>query len=265
MIRYDKKFNAEITKAVKRYNQKINYYEKLGVYILPKKIKVSEIKKDAKTRKEIRKQLRNLEKLNAKNIREVISGGELKTLYEHKLDVQRLANAKRKITSQMKKLKVTHPSLQGIELPISFSQMGSDEYLRLKAKREYLQKVNLLKMDYKKYSKLKEQIMKIETNYINPAFKENIKEMLDSIAYYYNYPKEKRDALKQMLERISNEEFDKMFKKELSFQSIIDYYLIIAMQQGFNPYPEETEKLKDVLDNLLDQFDNIYNMSVNNA
>ena len=58
MIRYDKKFNAEIASAVRRYNAKIKYYEKLGVYTLPEKTKVSEIKKDVKSRQEIRKKLR---------------------------------------------------------------------------------------------------------------------------------------------------------------------------------------------------------------
>ena len=63
MIRYDKKFNAEIVSAVRRYNAKIKYYEKLGVYTLPEKTKVSEIKKDVRSRQEIRKKLRDLEKL----------------------------------------------------------------------------------------------------------------------------------------------------------------------------------------------------------
>lgn len=263
MIRYDKKFNAEITSAVKRYNAKIRYYEKLGVYTLPKKSKVSEIKKDAKNRTEIRRRLRDLEKLNARNLQEVLSGGEIKTLYEHKLEVQRLANVKRKVARELKRLSTQKPSLGGVELPFTFTQYGTDEYMRTKKLQEYLRRQNLKQISYLEYQNLMKTLERIEVNYINPAFKNNIIEMLDSIAYYYNYSKDDRDRLKQMIGELSNEEFAKMFKKEFSFQSIIDYYLLLQLKGGYNPSNEDMDKLKDVLDTILENFSSIYKSSLN--
>ncbi len=207
MIRYDKKFNAEIASAVRRYNAKIKYYEKLGVYTLPEKTKVSEIKKDVKSRQEIRKKLRDLEKLNAKNLREVISGGEIKTLYEHKLEVQRLANVKRKVSRKLRALSSQKPTLFGKEMPFTFTQYGTDEYVRTKQMKEFLNKQNLQTMNYKQYQNLLKVIERIEVNYINPAFKNNIIDMLDSIAYYYNYSNEERNKLKQKINSLSNDEF----------------------------------------------------------
>lgn len=258
MIRYDKKFNAEIASAVKRYNAKIKYYEKLGVYTLPEKTKVSEIKKDVKSRQEIRKKLRNLEKLNAKNLREVISGGEIKTLYEHKLEVQRLANVKRKVSRKLRALSSQKPTLFGKEMPFTFTQYGTDEYVRTKQMKEFLNKQNLQTMNYKQYQNLLKVIERIEVNYINPAFKNNIIDMLDSIAYYYNYSNEERNKLKQKINSLSNDEFTKMFKKDFSFQSIIDYYLMLKLKGGYNPDSEDMAKLKDILDSILENFDDIY-------
>lgn len=258
MIRYDKKFNAEIASAVKRYNAKIKYYEKLGVYTLPEKTKVSEIKKDVKSRQEIRKKLRDLEKLNAKNLREVISGGEIKTLYEHKLEVQRLANVKRKLSRQLKMLSTRKPMMFGKEMPFTFTQYGTDEYVRTKQMKEFLKKQNLRTMNSKQYQTLLNVINRIETNYINPEFKNNIIDMLDSIAYYYHYSKEERNKLQQKINSLSNTEFTKMFKKDFSFQSIIDYYLMLKLKGGYNPNSEDMEKLKDILDSILENFDDIY-------
>lgn len=263
MIRYDKKFNAEIASAVKRYNAKIRYYEKLGVYTLPEKTKVSEIKKDVKSRQEIRKKLRDLEKLNAKNLREVISGGEIKTLYEHKLEVQRLANVKRKVSRQLKMLSMQKPSIAGVELPFTFTQYGTDEYVRTKQMKEFLKKQNLRTMNYKQYQNLLKIMERIEINYINPAFKDNVIEMLDSIAYYYNYSAEDRDKLQKMIKRLTNAEFTKMFKKDFSFQSIIDYYLMLRLKGGYNPPAEDMEKLKDILDSIIENFDTIFKSTQN--
>ena len=106
-IRYDKKFNSEINRIVKNYNQKITRLERKDTdYHLPEKITVKQIKALAKTRKDVRNKLAELQRFSSRGAEETIvtSGGYAISLYEYKETKRKLTNTKRKLTREINRM-----------------------------------------------------------------------------------------------------------------------------------------------------------------
>ena len=263
-IRYDKKLNQEINRTIRNFNQKISRLEKQERdLILPDRITKQALKENIHSRKELRRRLKELQRFSTRGIERTIttkSGLEL-SLYEYQNIKKESARLKRNLTREIKMLESTSPKIFGKSQGFTFAQMGDDYYLNLKARRQALEKDNILsltKQELERYKKLLEKTAR-NKEYYNEIFKDNYIDMLTELGYFYKYDKNKLEQLKTRLQKLDNNSFYKLFQEDKSIQAITDYYPMITGQiKNFNPENIE-EDVKRLYDNLIDNLDIILN------
>lgn len=260
-IRYDKNLQNEITRVVRNFNNKINRLEKLqNDLILPDKITKKSLTEGSYTRKDLQRKLNELKRFSTRGIEKTIETKAGLKLSEYELInlKKESARIKRNLTREINKMRTTKPKIFGKVQTATFSQMGDTMYLNLLARREALEKDTntLTKEEYERYKKL---ILKTAKNkeYMNSVFKENYRKMLTDLGYYYNYDKEKMKVLEGKLDKLSPNEFLKLFQNDKSIKAIIDYYPIITdTLSSINP-KDIQDDVKVLYDNLIDNIDDI--------
>lgn len=260
-IRYDKKLNSEITKVVRNFNNKINRLEKLQTdLILPEKISKKELIGSYYARVDLQRKLNELKRFSQRGIEKTITTKSGLKISEYELInlKKESARIKRNLTREINKMRTTKPKIFGKVQTATFSQMGDTMYLNLLARREALEKNTdtLTKEEYERYKKL---VIKTAKNkqYMNNIFKDNYKKMLTDLGYYYNYDKEKMKVLEGKLDKLSPNEFLKLFQNDKSIKAIIDYYPIITdTLSSINP-KDIQDDVKVLYDNLIDNIDDI--------
>lgn len=260
-IRYDKKLESEINRVIRNFNSKINRLTKVqNDLILPDKITKKTLKENYYTRKDLQRKLNELKRYSTKGIEKTIETKAGLKLSEYELInlKKESARIKRNLTREIKNLRTTKPKVFGKIQNATFAQMGDTMYLNLLARREALEKdINTLtKEEYERYKKL---VLKTAKNkeYMNNIFKENYRKMLTDLGYYYNYDKEKMKVLEGKLNKLSPNEFLKLFQNDKSIKAIIDYYPIITdTLSSINP-KDIQDDVKVLYDNLIDNIDDI--------
>jgi len=228
-IRYDKKFNREIYKVVKNFNQKIARLEKTEKdLILPEKMSIKDLKDNYFNRTDLRRKLKELKRYSNRGIEETIttSGGVTMSKYELKNIQIESRRIKANLTREIKKLQTTKPKNLGKLQTGTFAQMGDTHYLNLQARRKALEKGdirNLTNEQLQQYSKLLGKTRK-NKEYYNNVFYNNYLDMLTDLGYFYGYDNEKLNTLKEKLMTLNSNEFLKLFREEKSIQAILDYY-----------------------------------------
>lgn len=260
-IRYDKKLESEINRVIRNFNSKINRLTKVqNDLILPDKITKKTLKESYYTRKDLQRKLNELKRYSTKGIEKTIETKAGLKLSEYELInlKKESARIKRNLTREIKNLRTTKPKVFGKIQNATFAQMGDTMYLNLLARREALEKDTntLTKEEYERYKKL---VLKTAKNkeYMNNIFKENYRKMLTDLGYYYNYDKEKMKVLEGKLNKLSPNEFLKLFQNDKSIKAIIDYYPIITdTLSSINP-KDIQDDVKVLYDNLIDNIDDI--------
>ena len=263
-IRYDKKLNQEINKVVKNFNQKIARLEKMEKdLILPEKITKKDLKENYYTRSDLRRKLRELKRYSTRGIEETITtqGGVQLSKYELKNIQIESRRIKSNLTREIKRLQVSTPRVFGKEQAQTFSQMGDQYYLNLQARRKALEKGKITKLSKEELLQYNKLLMKTRRNkeYYNNQFKENYKNMLTDLGYFYGYDNQKLNELKNKIDKLESDKFLKLFREEKSIQAILDYYPNIKVKAGKNAInPDDIKEDVTVLyDALIENIDNI--------
>lgn len=263
-IRYDKKLNQEINKVVKNFNQKIARLEKSEKdLLLPSKISKKYLTSSYFTRTDLKRKLRELKRYSTRGIEETITtkGGVQLSRYELKNIQIESRRIKANLTREIKQLEVKVPRVFGKKQAMSFAQMGDQYYLNLQARRKALEKgkiINLSKEELEQYNKLLQKTRR-NKEYYNNQFKENYKNMLTDLGYFYGYDNNKLNDLKNKIDKLESDKFLKLFREEKSIQAILDYYPNIKVKAGKNSVnPDDIKEDVTVLyDALIDNIDNI--------
>ena len=261
-IRYDKKLESEINRVIRNFNSKINRLEKLqNDLILPDKITKRTLKESYYTRKDLQRKLNELKRYSTKGIEKTVETKSGLKLSEYELInlKKESARIKRNLTREIKNLRTTKPKVFGKIQNATFAQMGDTMYLNLLARREALEKGDITTLTKEEYERYKKLVLKTAKNkeYMNNIFKENYKKMLTDLGYYYNYDKEKMKVLEGKLNKLSPNEFLKLFQNDKSIKAIIDYYPIITdTLSSINP-KDIQDDVKVLYDNLIDNIDDI--------
>ena len=261
-IRYDKKLESEINRVIRNFNSKINRLEKLqNDLILPDKITKRTLKESYYTRKDLQRKLNELKRYSTKGIEKTVETKSGLKLSEYELInlKKESARIKRNLTREIKNLRTTRPKVFGKIQNATFAQMGDTMYLNLLARREALEKGDITTLTKEEYERYKKLVLKTAKNkeYMNNIFKENYKKMLTDLGYYYNYDKEKMKVLEGKLNKLSPNEFLKLFQNDKSIKAIIDYYPIITdTLSSINP-KDIQDDVKVLYDNLIDNIDDI--------
>lgn len=255
-VRYDKKFNSEINKIINSYNAKIRRLAKSNQgYDLPSKFTAKDLKvlkNTALSRTEVRRRLKDLTSFTARGGEKSIKVGKT-TMPKYKFSnikrYQRLL--KTQINKGLKKYETTHPVVNNEELPYTFSQYGSSEYLTLKAKEMNLLNKDLGSMTKGELDKYLKKLM-INTKEKNlDIWQNNYIAILEDTALSYGYDTDKLEYIVSRLSKLSANDFDDLSFINRNIKEIVYYYKVLEDIQTAN-------ELSDVGGDVIRNLDNIY-------
>ena len=265
-IRYDKKLNQEINRTIRNFNQKIARLEKQERdLLLPTKINKKSLKQSVTNRNELKRKLKELQRYSKRGVEETITtkGGVTLSKYELQNIKRESARVKRNLTREIHRLEQTKPKVFGKEQATTFAKMGDSRYLNLITKRERLNK-DFTRLTPEEFERQEELIFKIGKNqsYMNTVFKENYFKMLEDMAYYFGYDKDKLNKIKEKIFKLSPEQFYKLFREDKSINAVLDYYpiMISNFDEGKGMYvnPEDYQgDMLSLLDALYENIDDI--------
>ena len=257
MIRYDKKLNAEIRRAVNNFNAKISRLEKLNNenIVLPEKVSIKDFKKGYDTRRDLRRELNYLKMFSKRGAEKkvVTEGGYETSAYQIAVTKREATRVKRNLTNKIKTYSNISPSIFGQKEKQTRGQMEDTKLSNMKAKREALNK-NLLKLNAEEYQRYMKYLEKEQSSsYKDRIFKENYINILMQTGYLAGYDVEKINEMANSIMNLSVDNFIRLFDTEEAIKNVLDNYYLFEM----NNY--DFENLKDVFNDVNELYDNLYN------
>ena len=254
-IRYTKKLNTSINQIVRNYNAKITRLEKIKEELyLPEKTSVSAIKEGAKTRNELNKMLRDLQRYSERGIEKTIrfnSGVEMSKYQAEKLK-RNLRIAKAKTTRDIKTFKSTPIKVFGI--PQNTPHEYDEAYLNLKAQREKLEK-DITKLNKKEITRLESNISDIlESGEMEALYKENWLDMIEKLSYYGEIDSKKKEEIINRINKIKPSNFTKLYRNEKSIKALQELYRDVVRNKSMVDN-ELSSDIQDVLSNFYSNLD----------
>lgn len=234
MIRYDKKLNQEIYETVYRYNKKIRSLSakqpniKLPPIITTKDLKTKDPTKEfySYNRRELRarlKQMRGFLKPGAEAVI-VTPKKEIFTKWEfHNLQIQR-RTAINRIKKDLKRLEETRMTYAGKQSKYTYAQMGSQQYLNLLQKLEYLKTHELDKVSGETLVYYRKFLARNTKPRRDKEWKDNFLDIVLNLGYEYNYDV---SAIRNMLNKLSVPEFINLVNEERLLKDLIYYYKLL--------------------------------------
>lgn len=257
MIRYDKKLNAEIRRAVNNFNAKIRRLEKLENenIVLPEKVKVSDFKKGYDTRRDLRRQLNYLKMFSSRGSEDkiVTTGGYETSRYQYAIVKRESSRVKRNLSRQINAYMKITPSVFGVKQDVNKAQMEDTKLTNLKAKREALNK-NLLSLDKEQYNRYLELLNnQRQSSFKDRIFKENYLEMLLGTGYISGYDTDKLNEIASQIMQLNTNDFTRLFDTESAIKNILENYDLLKINNF------DTSSLSDVFNDINELYDNLYN------
>lgn len=228
-IRYDKKFNKEISRVVSNFNSKINRLEKSRRdLLLPEKVSIKELKANVSSRAELKRELAKLSRYGIRGIEETTktSGGLEISKYELGETIREARRLKSSLTRQINRVSNITPTVFGVKQSATYSQMGLEQLSNLKARRQSLNK-NIKKLNKEDFKDFQKQLIinKQKEKYKTEVFMNNyIEKMLFNLGYFVGYDNEKLQAIKEKLMSLDEKQFLKLFETDEGIRAIRDYY-----------------------------------------
>lgn len=273
-IRYNKKLNNEIYRAVYRFNKKIGDLEKLNNanIVIPNRITTKDLKQDYNTRTNLRKRINELNrflkpgqeaKIELKD-NDSISKWELSNINI------RLRTVKAKTTRRINYLKNTKPKILGIEQAETYARQGSTEYRRELARREYLESKTLTDLSLEDLREFNKKITGMIQTRTNKQFRESYKEMLRDNAYFHNVDSDTLNNIESKLDKLNDKDFVNLFNNDEAIKEVLFAYEMTfketrnALKKGINYDPSiitpDTQELYNAISENIDKILSTYNV-----
>ena len=256
-IRYDKSLNKEINRVVKNFNAKVKRLEKSEKdLLLPNIVSIKELKKEARTRNELRRELEKLKRYSERGIEETIRtmGGTKISRYDLENVKREARRIKYQVTRQITLKKMTKPRVFGVEQDVTFAQMGDSSYLNLVARREALNKKieKLSSSELKRYEELLEKSRRKRLYDFNNLQYNWANEMLMPLAYLTGYPIDKLEGVSQKIATLKEKDFIDLFNNEMVMRAITEFYA-----EARRGNTDMSEDIKPILDELITNIDEL--------
>lgn len=256
MIRYDKKFNNEINKAVRNYNAKIKRLNEKGI-TTPLKIRVRDIKKNANSRKELKKTIADLKYFTQRGSENIKEGYNISN-YDYRILSRLQKEALRNIERQMKPFEDIIPTIFGEPQVLTSAQMKEDRYINLQAKRDIIKRTNLKLLSP---SDVEKMIKKFEKNKYVIDYDEWKKRYIDifnkTLNTYNLHPDKVKEVIKK-LDELTPQQFDNLIRFEKSFRAILDYYKMMTDLEDIWNIESEVNTIFDSIHSSIDDIIRFY-------
>ena len=253
------KTNSYLSKAVRNFNNKIKRLEKSERdLILPKRVSVSEIKKDINNKWELNRKIKELERYSIRGIEDTIvtSGGVELSKYEYENIQREQKRLYNKLGRNIKRIENIIPKNFGIPENVTYKQMGTQQLANLKARRQSIGKVNINNIDMEGLKKLINllNVTRAREKYQDEVFRNNyMDKMLFGLGYYSGVDEEKINYIRAKMNTLTDSQFLKAFENDLALQAIRDYYPVIHKEPG----ARTVYRINQMFDELYNNIDDI--------
>lgn len=254
MIRYDNKLNSEIKRTINNYNAKVRRLEKKGIDVPDKIYKkdIENIKKEARSRKELRKVLTDLRSFTKRGSEIQVPNTNLSRYEYNKIKrLQREAN--RNLNRQIRDYESIVPSVFGKKQVLTSAQMKEDRYINLLARKETINQrlENISKKDVNKFIRLLER-NKYVIDYED--WQKRYLGILEDTLHTYDIENKDIKLLTDKLQSLDPLKFDKLIRTERSLTAILDYYSLI---KDLDDIHENDDAVISTVSSLVESIDDI--------
>lgn len=258
-VRFDKKFNQEINRAIRNFNAKVSRLENSGRTdaIIPDRINREMVLEDALTRREIRRRLNYLRMFSKRNSEKAVTNDSGLRISKYELEVTKreARRIKANLTRQINKRMQEKPSVFGQEEPFTFGQLEDSTLTNLKATRNALNK-DISSLNVESFKRFKELLKRRDqTTAKDERFKDNYLEMLLTAGYFSGFDEEKLTEIHDKIKNLSTRDFLNLFNNESAIKSILEDYNIYKM--NFEESSYMNEDVRELYSNLYDNLDRI--------
>lgn len=258
--RYDLKLRTELENSVKRFNAKINRLAKQERdLILPEKLDYYNIVDSAKSKKELREKLGEINRFFQRGIEETITTKAGVDISKYEMENLRIESkrVKQRLTREINKLEKITPTSLGVKQDFTLKTLPSERLINLKARRKSIEKdINTLTGDEFQYYIQKIQSNKRRSRYRDLQYQNNyIDKMLLNLGYMVGYDSKKLGEIRQKLSGLSTQEFLKLMDTEKIVQEVQNYY---------DETQDKIKRNKNVTTNSIDDIYEKYDMLYDN-
>ena len=262
-VRYDEKFNKEISKVIRAYNNKISRLNKIGGYRLPQKFTTTnlrDLKLTSRTRYEVRKKLKDLSAFTVRGAEKTIEVDNINIpKYQYELIKKYRRIATYRLNQKIKKYETTKPVSNGKKDKRTFAELGEDEYLTVLAKKEKLiDNANISEMTPKE---IEDYIHKLKANtreYDLDIWQQNYVNIFQDTALSYGYDPDKLDTIVYALQNLSPEQFDKLAFENRNIKAVLTHYESLLDIKSARDMEKNSETVIDNLDSIYEHLDEIF-------
>lgn len=254
-IRYNKNLNTKINSIVRNFNAKIKRLERVSEELyLPNTTSVRELKETARTRTQLNRMLKDLQRFSEKGMEKTVtfsSGIEMSKYQAYNLK-RNLRIAKAKATRELNTFKSTPIKVFGIpqNTPIEYDE----SYINLKAQREKLDK-DITRLNKRELERLESNIDDVLFSYdMELQYKENWLDMIEKLGYYGEIDKEKLKEIKSRIENLSPTNFTKLYRNEKSIKALQELYRDVIRNKA-SVDDELASDIEDVMSNFYSNLD----------
>lgn len=168
-MKYTKRRNAELQKAVRSYNEIIRRMQKRVEYkdvILPETTSVKEIKSRIQNQNDLRREINSLRRIKDKSAKDIVtnSAGVKYTKYEKKEITIKYRTARRKQSMELKKRQQTPVTVSGEKTGYNRGQMYTNRLEDLEVELKNRSKTARNKSEFRKFTGRLERILSSDYN-----------------------------------------------------------------------------------------------------
>lgn len=266
-IRYDKKLNKEIYQTVYQFNKKVRSLSANNPNVkIPSLITAKELKTKDPTnplysynRTELRRKLNQMKRFLRPG-QEAVIVTPANTVFSkweyHNLQMMR-KTALTRIKKQMKQLEETKMTYGGKKMKYSYAQMGSQTYLNLQQKLEYLTSHNLKEISGDTLTYYRKFLVTNTRARRDREWKENFLDIVLNLGYEYRTDKTAIDVIRAKLSSLTAQQFLDAFNQERLLKDLVYYYKLLN-EKNFNKdlVEDDVTQMVDALEENIDEIVN---------
>lgn len=234
--RYNLELELELEKSIRNFNAKISRLARQGHTLLPAKADWRQVKQEARTTKDIRQKISELQGFSKRGSEEIIrtSAGVDITKYELEKLRRDSKAIKQRLTREINKLEKIVPTSLGVKQQLTLKELPTDRLVNLRARRKSLNK-DIFKLSGDEFAYYVQKVAsnKRPSKYRDTNYQNNyIKKMLLSLGYFAGYDIRKLEYVQNQLSKLSTTDFLRLMDTEKIVIDIQNFYSEVSDRRG---------------------------------
>lgn len=259
--KFTKQSNAELQKAINKFNAKIKRLESIDREIdIPEKESIQAIKDRVTSKWDLNREIDRLERFTKRNAEDLIKNksGVVMSRWEFENIQREQKRLNARLLREIKSYGQIKPTEFGKSQAVTYAQMGDEKLSNLKARQKAISNKSVMKLNKEQIKNLKTLINKTSAIYRKDkqVFYNNFLDgTLLNTAYFVGYDENKIRYIKDKLNELSPTQFTKAFEQEQALKDIQLRY-DLTKEDGITPEILQND-ITPLLDNLYNNIDQI--------